>query len=45
MREFPEMGVHLNTMVLAVIAINQIVGPVLFKAALHLVDEAGKSLH
>lgn len=45
MREFSEIGAHLNTLVLAVIAINQVIGPVLFKAALHLVGEAGKSRH
>lgn len=45
MREFPEIGNQLNTLVLAVIAINQVIGPVLFKAALHLVGEADKIRH
>ena len=27
-RQFPEIGIHLNTVVLAIIAINQIVGPI-----------------
>ncbi|MFW6081047.1 MAG: cation:proton antiporter [Desulfosalsimonas sp.] len=43
MREFPEIGTHLNTLVLAVIAVNQIIGPVLFKLALRLADEEGRS--
>ncbi len=41
-KQFPEIGVHLNTVVLAIIAINQIVGPVTFKMALHRVGETGK---
>lgn len=45
MREFPEIGIHLNTVVLAVIAVNQVIGPVLFKAALHGVGEVGQSRH
>lgn len=40
-RQFPEIGVHLNTVVLAIIAINQIVGPITFKLALNNVDESG----
>lgn len=39
-RQFPEIGVHLNTVVLAIIAINQIVGPVLFKLALNNTGES-----
>ena len=39
-RQFPEIGVYLNTIVLAVIAVNQIAGPIAFKAALNLVGEA-----
>jgi len=38
-RQFPEIGVHLNTVVLAIIAVNQIIGPVTFKMALHRVGE------
>jgi len=41
-RQFPEIGVYLVTVVLAVITINQIVGPITFKAALELVGETGK---
>jgi len=41
-RQFPEIGVYLLTIVLAVITINQIVGPVTFKAALEFVGETGK---
>jgi len=37
--QFPEIGVHLNTVVLAIIAVNQIIGPVTFKMALHRVGE------
>lgn len=40
MREFPEIGMHLNTVVLAIIAVNQIIGPILFKGALSYVGEA-----
>lgn len=40
MREFPEIGVLLNTVILAVIAVNQIVGPVLFSLALGNVGES-----
>jgi Kef-type K+ transport system membrane component KefB len=39
-REAPEIGVYLTTVVLAVIAVNQVVGPVVFKAALNRVGEA-----
>lgn len=45
MRELPDIGTHLNTLVLAVIAVNQIIGPVLFKLALHIVDETGRNHH
>ncbi|NOY70043.1 MAG: hypothetical protein GXP53_11270 [Deltaproteobacteria bacterium] len=40
MREFPEIGVPLNTVILAVIAVNQIVGPILFSRALDNVGES-----
>jgi len=40
-RQFPEIGIHLNTVVLAIIAINQIIGPVAFKLALNNVGESG----
>ena len=38
-REFPEIGNYLNTLVLAVIAINQVIGPVTLKWALDRVGE------
>jgi Kef-type K+ transport system membrane component KefB len=40
MRRFPEWGVPLATIVVAVIALNQIIGPVAFKFALGAVGEA-----
>jgi Kef-type K+ transport system membrane component KefB len=40
-RQFPEIGDHLNTVVLAIIAVNQIVGPITFKMALNNVGESG----
>jgi len=39
-REAPEIGIYLTTVVLAVIAVNQMVGPIVFKAALNRVGEA-----
>ncbi len=39
-RQAPEIGIYLTTVVLAVIAINQVVGPIVFKAALSRVGEA-----
>ena len=40
MRRFPEWGEALATMIVAVIALNQIIGPVAFKFALNAVGEA-----
>ncbi len=40
-RQAPEIGVYLSTIVLAVIAINQLIGPITFKNALRLTGEAG----
>ncbi|MFO8085171.1 MAG: cation:proton antiporter [Desulfobacterales bacterium] len=40
LRQFPEIGIYLSTVVLAVICVNQIVGPVAFKAALYITGEA-----
>jgi Kef-type K+ transport system membrane component KefB len=40
MRRFPEWGVPLATIIVAVIAVNQIIGPVAFKFALGAVGEA-----
>jgi len=39
-REFPGIGVYLTTVILALIFVNQVVGPVTFKAVLNLVGEA-----
>lgn len=41
-RQLPEIGTYLSTVVLAVISVNQIVGPITFKTALHKVGEAEK---
>ncbi len=41
-RQFPEIGSYLTTLVLAVITINQIVGPVTFKVALNMAGETGQ---
>ncbi len=41
-RQFPEIGIHLNTLVLGIIAINQIVGPITYKLALNNVGESVK---
>ncbi len=41
-RHLPEIGLYLTTVVLAVIAINQVVGPITFKMALNMVGEAAK---
>ncbi len=42
MREFPVIGTYLTTVVLAVICLNQMVGPIAFKMALHRVGEEGR---
>ncbi len=39
-RQFPEIGTYLTTVVLAVISINQVVGPITFKMVLHRMGEA-----
>lgn len=39
-RQFPEIGMYLTTVVLAVISVNQIIGPITFKAALNRLGEA-----
>lgn len=41
-KQFPEIGVHINTIALSIIAISQFIGPVTFKAALTAVGESGK---
>ncbi|MFC1852505.1 cation:proton antiporter, partial [candidate division CSSED10-310 bacterium] len=41
-RQFPEIGDYLMTIVLAVITVNQVVGPITFKIALGRVGEVGK---
>jgi Kef-type K+ transport system membrane component KefB len=38
-RRFPELGMYLTTLVLAVITINQVVGPITFKIALKKAGE------
>jgi Kef-type K+ transport system membrane component KefB len=38
----PEIGMYLTTIVLAVISINQVVGPITFKMSLNMVGEAGR---
>jgi Kef-type K+ transport system membrane component KefB len=38
-RRFPVLGVYLTTLVLAVITINQVVGPIIFKMALKMAGE------
>jgi hypothetical protein len=43
-RQFPELGVYLTTLVLAVITINQVVGPITFKMALKTSGEMEKSM-
>jgi Kef-type K+ transport system membrane component KefB len=39
-KQFPEIGVHINTIVLAIIAVSQIIGPITFKLALNNVRES-----
>jgi len=41
-RSFPEWGGEFKALVLAIIAINQIIGPILLQRLLFKVDEAGK---
>jgi Kef-type K+ transport system membrane component KefB len=38
-RQFPEIGLYLTTIALAVITINQVIGPITFKAALGIAGE------
>jgi Kef-type K+ transport system membrane component KefB len=40
MRSFPEWGAALSTLIVAVVALNQIIGPIAFKFALGAVGEA-----
>jgi Kef-type K+ transport system membrane component KefB len=42
-RSFPEWGAALSTTIVAVVALNQIIGPIAFKYALGQVGEAGVS--
>jgi hypothetical protein len=39
-RQFPEIGMYLTTVILAVISLNQVIGPITFKFALQRVNEA-----
>ena len=41
-QQFPEIGLYMTTIVLAVITINQIIGPITFKAALTLAGDVNK---
>ena len=41
-KQFPEIGVHINTIALSIIAISQFIGPITFKAALTAVGESDK---
>ena len=41
-RQLPQIGLYLTTIVLAVITVNQVLGPILFKICLGLAGEAGK---
>jgi hypothetical protein len=43
MRSFPEWGAALATTIVAIIALNQIIGPIAFKFALGAVGEARTS--
>ncbi len=43
MRSFPEWGATLSTMIVAIVALNQIIGPITFKFALGAVGEARAS--
>lgn len=42
-QQFPHMGAQIRTFVLAVVAINQLVGPVLFGWAIRRVGESGRA--
>jgi Kef-type K+ transport system membrane component KefB len=41
-RQLPQIGLYLTTIVLAVITVNQILGPIFFKLALGMAGEAGR---
>ncbi len=41
-RQFPDIGLYLTTIVLAIISINQVIGPVMFKIVLNIVGDAGR---
>lgn len=43
-RTFPEWGSEFKALVLAIIAINQIIGPVMLQRLLYRVEEAGKKI-
>lgn len=40
---YPGIGTKIRTLVLAVVAFNQLVGPVLFKRSLRSAGESGKA--
>ena len=41
-QQYPRWGVALQTLVVALIAIHEVIGPVLFRAALALAGEIGR---
>ncbi len=41
-RQFPEIALYISTVVLAIVLVNEIIGPIALKAALHLAGEADK---
>ena len=41
-REFPEWGIHVQSLMVALIAMHELVGPVLFRAALSRAGEIGR---
>lgn len=41
-RRFPEVGLYLQSILIAAITVNQVIGPVLFKYALRRTGEAGR---
>jgi Kef-type K+ transport system membrane component KefB len=41
-RQFPEIALYISTVVLAIVLVNEIIGPIALKVALHLAGEADK---
>ncbi len=42
-RRFPEIGIHVQTVLIAAITFNQVIGPILFKYAIFRVGEGGRA--